>query len=50
MMLARWTYAPEELYSGRKGGQRERLRTALAAVPPGFENVVRTVNFVLGNT
>lgn len=49
-ILARWTYAPHELYSGPKGGQRERLRTALVAAPPGFENVARTVNFILGST
>lgn len=49
-ILARWTYAPAELYSGPKGGQRERLRAALLAVPQGFDSVVRTVNFILGST
>lgn len=49
-ILARWTYAPAELYSGPKGGQRERLRAALLAVPQGFGSVVRTVSFILGRT
>ena len=49
-ILARWTYAPHELYSSPKGSQRERLRAALAAVPAGHETVVRTVNFILGST
>jgi hypothetical protein len=49
-ILARWTYAPPELYTGPKGVQRERLRAALLAVPQGFESVVRTVNFILGST
>ena len=49
-ILARWTYAPHELYSRPKGSQHERIRAALVAVPAGLENVVRTVNFILGST
>ncbi len=48
-ILARWSYAPLELYSLPKGAQRERLQAALAAAPPGVKNVVRTVNFILGS-
>lgn len=50
LILARWTVVPHSLYSRPKGAQRERLRAALGGVPPGFEDVVRTVSFILGRT
>lgn len=48
-ILKRWAYAPHELYVLPKGKQRERLQAAVRVAPAGVENVVRTVNFILGS-